>query len=228
MSRTSPNCYSNFTLGQKSRMKNGIWYIPALHSTLLEKWNYIRNNGEDCYVCLTKQFTFYTNNDASYFNVLETSTNISATITPISPSSAIVTVTNLNPGGDEGSSGHFIIGHHINDVDNVTQPIWAGVPQTVPDSQLTGTDYIAQAGDPAGHVLENNNWLDGSDYYNWSFPAPYHPVHWYDTGSQDPSYWQYIDYAKHFFFASTHSSGEQTGKVTVHGINPCGEGDFGF
>ncbi len=224
MSLTSPNCYTNFTHGQKKRMKNAIWYIPALHSTLLTNWNYIRTIGEDCYVCDTSNFTFYTSNDANLFNVLETSTNISATFVPNDPVSATVTVTNLNQGSDEGSSGYFNIGHYINDNPNVTQAIWAGKPQTVSDSQLTGTDYIAHAGDPAGHVLENNNWLGGTDYYSWSFPAPYHPVHWYDSGSVDPTYWQYADYAKHFFFASTISSGEQTGKVTVKGVNPCGEG----
>ncbi len=186
--------------------------------------DYIRNNGEDCYVCETSIFTFYTNNDASYFNVLENTNNVSVSITPIDPFSASVTVTNLNTNDDEGSSGSFLIGHHINDIDNVNQPIWVGLPQTIEDSQLIGTDYIADAGNPAGHVLENNKWLGGTDYYSWSFPAPYHPVHYYDTGTPDPSYWQYIDYAKHFFFASTHSSGTQTGKVTVQGTNPCGDG----
>ena len=225
MSTANPTCYSGFTPNQKTRMKNAIWYIETLHNTLLLKWNYIRPNGEDCYVCDTKQFTFYTNNNANFFNVLETSTNIDVTLNPINDDSALVTVTNLN--SDEGSGGHFIIGHHINDIDNVTQPIWAGKPQTVPDSQLSGTDYIAQAGNGAGHVLENNKWLGGTDYYTWSFPAPYHPVHWYDVGTSDPSYWQYIDYAKHFFFASTSSSGNQTDYVTVQGVNPCGEGDFG-
>ena len=227
MSLTSPNCYTNFTLGQKKRMKNAIWYIPVLHSTLLDKWNYIRNNEEDCYVCGTKSFTFYTNNDASYFNVLENSNNVSVSITPIDPFSAAVTVTNLNPNStDEGSSGYFLIGHHINDTDNVRQPIWVGLPQTVEDSQMSGTDYIANAGDGFGNVLENNKWLGGTDYYTWSLPTPYHPVHYYDFDPDD-TIWQYVDYAKHFFFV-TGDSGEQTGKVAVHGTNPCGEGGFGL
>ena len=227
MSLTTPTCYSGFTSGQKTRMKNAIWYIPALHNTLELKWNYIRPNEEDCYVCNTRQFTLHTFDDILDFSVLNSSNNISVTISPINTETAIITVTNLDPNNAEGSSGYFTVGHQNSNLSNVTQTIWAGAPQTVPDSQLTGTDYIAQAGDPAGHVLENNKWLGGTDYYTWSFPAPYHPVHWYDTGSPDPSYWQYIDYAKHFFFASSHSSGEQTGKVTVQGSNPCGEGGFG-
>lgn len=91
---------------------------------------------------------------------------------------------------------------------------------------MSGTDYIAQAGDTAGHVLDNNVWLGGTDYYEWFLPEPFEAVPIYDF-IPDTTIWQYTEYAKHFFFASTPSSGNQTGLVRTYGINPCGEGSPG-
>ena len=224
MSLTTPECYSHFTYGQKKRMKNAIWYIPALHNTLLDEWSYIRNDGEDCYVCGLHKFSFYTSNDVNSYNVIENSDNISVSFTPTNNGIASITANSLIPNDVEGSSGYFKIGQSTNDPNPVVQPLWVGLPETVEDAQLTGPDTIS-SGEGYGYVLENNKWLGGTDHYIWEMPPNNHPVHYY-AWEPDDTVWQFLDYAKHFFFI-TGNSGNQTGLVTVRGRNPCGLGSNG-
>ena len=229
MSYTYPTCLQGFTVGQKKRMKNAIWYLPVLHNTILTKWNYIRANGENCYVCnTTKYFTYYTNNDASYFNVLDNTDNINVTITPIDNTSATVAVTNLNPNANEGSSGSFLIGHHIDDVDSVLQPIWVGLPQAVPDQTVNGLIEVSSGQFTQYKIDDGSLRLNGIDTYDWDFPEPNEPyVFWGGPPPNNPMIWEYSYFSK-YVPKSGNSVGNQTGYVTVKGINPCGESDFGI
>ena len=229
MTYTYPTCYDTFTIGQKKRMKNAIWYLPVLHNTILLKWNYIRTNTLDCYVCnTTKHFTFHTNNGANYFNVLDNTDNVSVSITPIDNTSATVAVTNLNPTNNEGSSGSFLIGHHIDDIDSVLQPIWVGLPQAVPDQTVNGPTEVNAGGYGYYKIDDGDLRLDGINTYDWDFPEPNES--WVFFGGpppNDPTIWQY-DYFSKYIPKNLSGYGDQTGYVKVRGENPCGTGLYGF
>ncbi|MGV6829827.1 MAG: hypothetical protein ACWA45_10585 [Flavobacteriales bacterium] len=226
MAISYPTCYDTFTLGQKKRMKNAIWYLPVLRNAFANKWNYIRTNTLDCYVCdLPKTFTFYTYNNESFFNVLDNTDNVSVSITPIDNTSATVTVTNLDPDADEGSSGSFKIG--LNDENSASQPIWVGLPQAVPDETVNGPTEV-NAGSYGYYKIDDGSLrLKGIDTYKWDFPEPNES--WVFFGGpppSDPTIWQY-SYLSKYLPKNLSGYGDQTGIVTVRGNNPCGLGDNG-
>jgi len=222
MSYSHPNCRVNFTPNQKTRMKNAIWYLPVLHNTILLRWSYIRTTSEDCYVCGIKQFTLYSNFNPNLLTVLENTTNINVTYIPIDNLTATITVTNLHPTSDEGSSGSFLIGNQINSIDNVTQPIWVGLPQAVSDDTLTGDTEVSSAVDV---IYSINNRLDGIDYYTWSFPEP-NELNENLINADNPNVWEYRSKSK-YSPAVRGNTGNDTGIVTIYGENSCGLGSNG-
>jgi hypothetical protein len=229
MSYTYPTCMVGFTNNQKSRMKNAIWYLPVLHNTILTNWSYIRTNTLDCYICgeIPKSFTFYSSYNANYTSiVLEKSTNIDVTITQIDNISSAVTVTNLNPNDDEGSKGYFIIGH-INGIDSVNQPIWVGLPQAVPDENVNGPIEVSSGQFKHYKIDDGSLRLNGIDAYDWDFPQPNEPYTFFGgPPPNNPTIWEY-SYFSLYVPKSGNSVGNQTGYVTVRGLNPCGDGGYG-
>jgi len=205
--------------------------LPVLHNAILTKWNYLRTNTEDCYVCdLPKDFTFYTSLGANYFNIIENSNNIAVTTTPIDDYSLTVTVTNLNSGNIEGSSGNFTLGYSGNEFDNVTQPLWVGLPQAVPDQTVNGQMEVGLAGQIVDHKIDDGFLrLNGIDTYNWDFPVPNESyVYFGGPGPNNSTIWEFSYFSKYIPRADNSSAGNDTGIVTVRGENPCGIGSNGL
>ncbi len=226
MAYTYPTCIVEFTPEQVKRMKNAIWYLPVLHNTILLKWSYLRTNENDCYVCQSKSFTFYTSNDINNVNVMDNTDNINVTLNTIDDNSALVTVnSNLDPDDEEGSRGSFTVGISYYDPDSyATQPIWVGLPQAVPDQTVTGPDEVG-AGDIVYYKVYDYYFrLEGIEVYVWEFPEPNEPwTHFGGPPIDDPDTWNYSYFSK-YVPHSTNSAGDQTGYVTVQGRNPCGLG----
>lgn len=223
MSYTYPTCMDDFTLGQKKRMKNALWYLNPLNSTLLEDYTYIRPQlNSDFYVCEDSFYEVYSSLDPSLLCPVS-SDNVEIEIFSTNSNSITLKVTNLSPENIEGERGFFSILNCSTDatVALATQTIWVGKPKTIAESNLTGSE-TASSNSGVGHVLDNR--IDGVVNYGWELPIP-NEVVWGGEQS-DAEVWQHLGYDKYFRFSSA-VAGNQTGLVRPYGINPCGEGDSG-
>ncbi len=222
MSYTYPTCLDRFTLGQKGRMKNALWYLPALNQTILTDYTYIRaGSNNNCFVCDENYFSIYTSYDVSQLSI-SSSANIVVTANNQGNNSLFLTVTSLLDPEEEGEQGFINVSVNNNLV--LSQPIWVGKPQTLPDDVLSGTGTV-YANQEFSYGIGLDNRLKGIDTYEWVFPDPNAEVDNYNN--PNPSTWQYLSWSKYYTFTQG-LAGNQTGTVKVHGLNPCGEGKEGI
>jgi len=218
MSLTYFPCWDSFTNGQKSRMKNALWYLPVLNQTILENYVFISPD-TDCYICDDQYFKVYSSYDLNSLYPIS-STNIETEIIEQTSEYLTIKVTNLI-GNVEGERGNFSIVRAGHGIIEATQPIWVGLPQTVPDNTFTGSE-TAFAGQGVFHRVDNR--LDGIENYGWDVPEPSQII--WGGEPVNNELWSHYGYDKYFFFSSAYA-GNQTGKIKTYGINPCGDGDSG-
>lgn len=216
------NCMTGFTAQQVTRMKNALGSLPHLQATQPTNYVYIRPQ-TDCYACngSARSFRVYSNYNFNQLYI-QNSSNISTS------SSNTIGYINVQVNGllsGEGAPGDFTIvrsgiGGSIGIIE-ATQPLWSGLPETIPDQTLSGPNVVS-AGQGVGHILDER--IKGIDFYNWQLPQPNVVV--YGGEPISPDVWQYFSYNKYFKF-TTGFAGNQTGLLTVYGENPCGLGDNG-
>ncbi|MBZ0326130.1 MAG: zinc-dependent metalloprotease [Altibacter sp.] len=227
MCYTYPTCYNGFTLGQKKRMKNAIWYLPVLNNTLLNSYTYIRPN-IDCFVCFennTHLYEVYSSIDIGLLSVTS-SPNVQTQIIATSGNSFTARVTSML---DEnvGEPGYFNIVNSLGTL--ATQSMWVGKPQAVPDASVNGPMEIS-GGQWGLHykIIDGNLRLDGIDTYVWDYPQP-NESHVFFGGlpPNNPIIWQYDYFSKYTPKSLSNGAGNDTGVVSVRGKNPCGVGSNG-
>jgi len=228
MSYTYPTCLQGFTLGQKKRMKNAIFYLPVLSNALLGDYTYIRPLN-DCYVCFDNETHFYdiySSLDIEHLYAFSQENNVETTIISSTSDSFRIQVTSLL-GSDGGARSSFSIVNSGRGIIVAHQPIWVGLPETVPDQIVNGAENV-NAGEFVYYKIDDGSYrLDGIETYNWEFPQPNEPyVFWGGPPPNNPTVWEYSYFSK-YVPKSGNSVGNQTGYVTVAGKNPCGLGDYG-
>ncbi len=222
MSYTYPTCLDDFTFGQKSRMKNALWYLPVLNQTILTDYTYIRADpGNGCFICTFNFFTVYTSHNASQLSISSSSNILVETISQTN-NTILLQVTSLLDQNAEGEQGYINISYN-NEV--ISQPVWVGKPQTLPDNVLSGTETV-YANQEFNYGIGLDNRLKGIDTYEWVFPEPYEEIDIFYS-NPNPNIWQYIQWSKYFVLTQG-LAGNQTGIVRVHGLNPCGPGGEGI
>ncbi|MFK5983449.1 MAG: hypothetical protein QM499_11080 [Flavobacteriaceae bacterium] len=218
MSYTYPTCMGGFTPRQKSRMKNAFWYIDELYDTHLEEYTFIRAN-VDCYSCFGEDKTFEVTSSIDIAQLtVSSSNNIQTSVISSSSNSFTIEIENLL-GNGEGESGFISITYNGNVV--TTQPIWVGLPETIPANTLFGSSSSFPNQEMA-YTIDSR--LQGVSDYKWYFPEPNVEEDNFNNPIFDK--WQYLAW-DNYFINSYSLAGNQTGWVRVNGINPCGEGDNG-
>ena len=222
MSYSYPTCLEGFTPKQKGRMKNAFWYIDNLYNTHLDEYTYIRTTGgSDCFVCDFNFFEISSSLDVSQLTV-SSSSNIQTEIVANTGNTFTLIVTSLLEEDAEGETGYFSVLNSGNVV--ATQPLWIGLPQTVPEEVLSGTGTV-YANQEFSYGIGLENRLQGIDTYGWVFPEPNEEIDNYNN--PNPTTWQHLAWDKYFTLTGG-LAGNQTGFVKVRGINPCGEGSEGL
>ncbi|MEZ4794682.1 MAG: zinc-dependent metalloprotease [Flavobacteriaceae bacterium] len=224
MSYTLFSCMQHFTPQQVTRMKNAIGFLPHLQAAQVQNYAYIRPQ-TDCYACSEqtayRDFMVHTNYNISSLSVNHTN-NIDVNV--IGSGSNYIQLRVFGQIAGEGELGNFSIvraGFGINGLIEATQQLWVGLPETIPDHTIDGND-TASSGQGVGYVLDNR--IKGVENYLWENPEPSMVIYGGETNL--PDVWQHYAYDQYYMFSAAYA-GNQTGFVTVYGVNPCGTGDNG-
>ncbi|MAL58844.1 MAG: hypothetical protein CMC14_02230 [Flavobacteriaceae bacterium] len=209
MSYAPESCRTNFTTGQKRRMKNALFSLPELQATKLQEYAYIRGKNIVCFS--DNQFKLYSNNLSNL--TIENSTNITLNTT-VTLSHIEITVSNNNPTADEGSAAWIVAKR--NGVEIGRKNFWVGKPQAMLPNIIEGQTSVSQ-NDIEDYYIPSP--LEGATTYQWEFPGfpaiqqqPYVP---------NTSGWQY-DYTTNFRNVLNSMVGACSGELFIYGINECG------
>ncbi len=220
MSYAPDDCRTEFTSGQKLRMKNAIAILPNLQNTQLQEYTYLRGPSIICYNGFYDIFS----DDLSSVTI-ESPENLDVVITEITNTVIKFKATIVGePIPDEGYASYVII--KKSGVEVARKDIWVGKPQKMLDNSISGDAYVVP-GDERTYSLPT---LLGGTYtkkgftsYEWNLPGWEKII----TENFNPPYdnWKHDILTNNNFEAET-QVGECSGELYVYGINECG-GYFG-
>lgn len=210
MSYAPTECRDSFTLGQKRRMKNALQLINELNATTLSNYTFIRGNSITCF-----DNNYYINSHNTTGLTIESSNNITVTMDNSSSTQIELTITNNNPGANEGEAAWIDVKR--SGISEARKDFWIGVPPKIQPNSLTGPVSVYED-DLADYYSDK---MEGAETYHWLFPSE-EAVQTFPFNSVE-SDWQY-DYVSTYNSYTRTMAGECSGEIAYYGINECGDG----
>lgn len=209
------HCKSNFTLGQKRRMKNALTLIPELQQTVVQDYTYIRGKNIICY--FDADYKIY-NNDTSTITI-EHSNSISITTDSQTSTQINLIVNNEFPFPEykEGRPAWIVVKQ--GGIEVAKKNFWVGTPQFMEDNSIEGEINVSPNDIEDYYVSER---LEGASTYNWVFPGE--PAEQVDEYTLNQVFWQYDYKTSHYNILNT-MIGKCGGELFIYGINECGDRD---
>jgi Secretion system C-terminal sorting domain len=211
MSYAPLNCRTQFTHGQKRRMKNALSILPHLAATKLTEYAYVRGPN---IACINELSQFFVYSDDLNGLTIELSDNFeSETITVLSDRIEIELLGEFN--NVEGSPGWIIVKRSGSEIGR--KDFWVGIPQKMLPNTVQGSINVDPSEVKNYYIPER---LEGAITHQWHFDL-------FDLVEQQPFVpglleWQYDHKTKYHNILST-MTGKCDGELFVYGLNDCGE-----
>ncbi|MEZ4875274.1 MAG: T9SS type A sorting domain-containing protein [Flavobacteriaceae bacterium] len=213
MSYAPLSCRDSFTPGQKTRMKNAIWYLPFLNQTHLQEYAYVRGKNILC-GSESSSYSIYSN-DISTISI-EVSNNLQVISTSVLTDRINVNVGSNLDIDEEGEVAFIIVKRNGQEIGR--KNFWTGLPQTMIENSIDGESVVGP-NDVEFYLVPQR--LEGASTYMWVFPG-FPPL------EQEPFVpgndgWQYNHMTRHHNVLYT-MIGTCGGELFIYGINECGDG----